>query len=76
MGIKRQVSKGQAVKGRWEISGIRTGQGHRTAIALQRTVQGNIEGGQAKGGDTGGVLKKGCTMQDCRKGRMRRQGFM
>ena len=50
------------MKGRWEIIGIRTCQGHRTAIGLQRTVQGNIEGGQAKEWDTGGVLKKGCTI--------------
>ena len=33
-------------------------QGYRTAIGLQGTVQGNIEGGQVKGGDTGEVWKK------------------
>ena len=70
MGIKRTSIKrtGMAVKGRWEMSGIRIGQGYRTAIGLQRTVQGSIEGGQVKGEDTGGVKRKECTMQDGRKG--------
>ena len=54
------------------MSGIRIGQGYRTAIGLQRTVQVDTEGGQVKGGDTGAVLKKECTMKDDRKGQMKR----
>ena len=29
---------------------------------------------QVKGEDTGGVQRKECTTQDCRKGQMKRQG--
>ena len=54
--LKGRASKGQTVKGIWEMSGIRIDQGYRTAIVLQRTVHGNIEGGKVKGGDTGAVL--------------------
>ena len=54
------------------MSGIRIDQGYRTAIVLQRTVHGNIKGGQVKGGETGAVLKKECTTKDGRKGQMKR----